>query len=122
MKAIVAAAIALAVIGVAACTGADSPTLAGSLGDCLPESFVTPAAATLHVGDTLTLSVKGGPCPQNGATVQPRWTWRASDTIVAMVDSSSGLVRARVDGSTTIIATLVGDASVQGAANITVVP
>lgn len=121
---IVVAVMALIVVGVAACTGADSPTLSDSLGECnLPEAFVTPAAATLHIGDTLTLSVKGGPCPQGGTTTQPpRWTWRSSDSAIATVDSSSGLVRARAKGSTTIISTLVSDAAIQGAGNITVVP
>jgi Bacterial Ig-like domain (group 2). len=123
MKTIVAAVIALTVLGVAACTGADSPTVAGdSFDSCIQEPFVTPAAATLHVGDTITLSVKGGPCVGDGGTVQPRWTWRSSDSTVATVDSSSGLVRAQGKGSTTIISTLVGEASVNGAGSITVVP
>jgi hypothetical protein len=56
---------------------------------------VSPASATLHPGDTLRV--------------------RSSDTLIAVVDSLTGLVRARSLGQASIIATALSDRALVGA-------
>ncbi len=79
---------------------------------------VSPAAATLSVGDTLRIHAAMPPCPFD--TVHVSFSWESSNSAVAAVDST-GLVRAVAKGVATIIASGVQAPAVQAAAAITVV-
>lgn len=73
---------------------------------------VSPATAILHPGDTLQTRVSYSPCPAGTA---PSFQWRSTDTLIAVVDSLTGLVRARSLGQTSIIATAVNAPALRGA-------
>jgi hypothetical protein len=76
---------------------------------------VSPAQATLFVGDTTRLSAV--PRDQSGATLQDRSvTWTSQDATVATVNAS-GLVEARGPGQTSITASSGG---IQGTASVEV--
>ena len=64
-----------------------------------------PSSATLHPGDTLRVSVILPPCSSTLTTFR----WFSSDSSIAMVDSLSGLIRARAVGTVTMVATAVAD-------------
>lgn len=74
---------------------------------------VSPASATLHPGDTLRVVAIDDPCP--GLPKPMIAQWASSDTSVATVGASDGLVRARSAGRTTIIASDPADPSLKGA-------
>src|SRR5215203_3837661 len=59
----------------------------------LPGPSVKPVFATLHPGDTLRVTVSGSlePCRSGSLSV----SWSSSDSAIASVDASSGLVHAR---------------------------
>jgi hypothetical protein len=80
---------------------------------------VTPASATLSIGDTVRLKyLDGGNCGQ--PPVQFPAIWSSSNTAAATVDSA-GLVRALGPGPTvTVTAAAKADPTVKGAALITV--
>jgi Big-like domain-containing protein len=73
---------------------------------------VSPPSATLHPGDTLRVRASYSPCPSGPA---PSFRWRSTDTLIAMVDSVTGLVRARSLGQASIIATAVSEPALRGA-------
>lgn len=73
---------------------------------------VSPASATLHPGDTLRVRASYSPCP---AAAAPSFRWRSSDTLIAVVDSLTGLVKARSLGQASIIAMALSDRSLMGA-------
>jgi uncharacterized protein YjdB len=78
---------------------------------------VSPAKLVLAVGDTARVSASPGcavlPVPFSV-------TWRSSNTAVASVDSLSGLVRGLGTGQATVIASVVRDTVVKGAAAVQV--
>ena len=82
--------------------------------------LVTPGQATLHVGDTLRLTVRYPPLLF--PPVHPPGWWSSSIPTFATVDSVTGLVTARATGATTIVATLRMDANVKGAMLLQVAP
>jgi Bacterial Ig-like domain (group 2) len=107
-----------AVVSVACGDQAPKATMRGDtpVPDYIGDPRVSPASATLHIGDTLRLSFTFG-C---GSTpVANRWS-TSRDTI-ATVDSA-GLVRGVHAGVVTIISSVIADPNVKGAAAITVVP
>jgi uncharacterized protein YjdB len=73
---------------------------------------VRPNSTTLHPGDTLRLSVSLPSCA--AGPTNPTFRWSSSDSTVALVDSLSGLIRARALGTVTIIAAATQDRSVKG--------
>lgn len=79
---------------------------------------VSPANATLHIGDTLRFSVSYDPVCMPGAV----WRWTSNDTSIALVDSTGGLVRGRAKGTATVVATNQNDRNVKGAATVNVIP
>jgi len=93
---------------------ADTPVVDCSLGG----ARVSPASATLHIGDTLRLSYSFG-CSTTSISTAHRWS--SSRDTIATVDSA-GLVRGVSGGTVTIIATAVADPNVKGAAAITISP
>ena len=78
---------------------------------------VTPALATLHPGDTLRVSATETTCTGSSSSFVQ---WTSSDTSVATVGASSGLVRARARGTTSIVASDLRDAKLKGAMALTV--
>ena len=99
-------------LALAACHG-DAAQAIQAAPDCsLIGPTVSPASATLHPGDTLRARVSYSPCPADPA---PSFRWRSGDTLVAVVDSVTGLVRARLLGQTSIIATAVSAPALRGA-------
>jgi uncharacterized protein YjdB len=85
---------------------------------CVSTVRVTPAAAVLRYGNSVQLSATLG-CNAQAANVR----WSSVDTTIAFVDSLSGLMRARtVTGTTSIIAVLASDRSIQGSMVVQVTP
>lgn len=82
--------------------------------------LVTPAHATLRIGDTLRLTVRYP--PDMFPPVHPPAWWSSSTPAFALVDSATGLVTARAVGLTTIVAALRTDPAVKGAMILEVVP
>lgn len=79
---------------------------------------VSPASVTLFVGDSTQLTAKPPTCgapPGSGAV-----RWRSSNSAMATVDSVAGIVHAVSPGQLTIIASLVADTLVRGAAAVQV--
>jgi len=97
---------ALTWLSLAACRdGSDHANLIGP--DCvLIGPTATLPSATLHPGDTLRVRASYTPCP---AGLPAEFRWRSSDTVIAVVDSVTGLVRARSLGQATIIAAVVAE-------------
>src|SRR5579885_1664586 len=87
---------------------------------CLNDVVVHPAFAVLAIGDTARFSATGGGSGCNSSPIV--WRWRSSDTVVAVVDSVSGLARARKAGTATIIAEDSEDRNQKGATALTVKP
>jgi uncharacterized protein YjdB len=85
---------------------------------CIGDPAVNPPSSTLHTGDTLRLRASGS----NGCQAITQWRWRSSDTLVALVDSTQGLVFARKEGTASIVASAVEDPNIRGAAAIVVKP
>jgi hypothetical protein len=89
--------------------------------DCILLSVtVSPPSVTMHPGDTLRAAAH--PPPPCGSMVTYTFRWLSSDTTVASVDSVSGLVLARHQGTTTIVVDVADNRSVQGAMAVQVVP
>jgi len=80
---------------------------------------VRPALATLHPGDTLRLQIDSMVCGFSGVA---HFRWLSSDTAVGTVDSASGLIHARSKGVAAIIAAMLEEPTVKGAAALQVVP
>ena len=97
--------------------GTERPTDVG----CLTWSMrVTPASATLHPGDAVQASAVVNQCLSIPSSTTVRW--RSSDTVTAVVDAVTGLVRARAPGPVTVIASVVADTTIRGAMALSVVP
>ncbi len=88
-------------------------------GNTLLGPTVTPASATLSVGDTLRLVAKID-CTVGGAPAS--FTWASKESAIATVDTSSGLVTAIAKGTAVIVATWTADPTSSGASTITVTP
>jgi uncharacterized protein YjdB len=84
---------------------------------CVDGPTVSPASATLRVGDTLRVRAPAELCAN-----PVQWRWHSSDTVVASIDSLDGLVRAKRQGSASIVNELLSDRNEKGAAAITVTP
>lgn len=112
----------LLTIGVAACDHETVTTETAIVSDCdLDGPRVSPGYASLHAGDTLRLKADFLACGQVEPTY-PEFHWSSNDSSIAMVDSISGLVRARKNGLTTITATLVSNVYSKASVAINVVP
>lgn len=83
---------------------------------------VSPASATLHIGDTLLVSVSTRICPGQAEPTLAPYAWSSSDSSVAKVSASSGLVLALHDGTVTITATSVDEPLVKGAMALRIAP
>jgi len=100
---------------------ADFPTAAiGS--DCLQLPIVSPASATVHVGDTLRVSVSTRICPGQPSPTLAPYAWTSSDSSVARVDAASGLLLGLRSGAVTIIAYSVAVPSVKAAMALQIAP
>lgn len=90
--------------------------------DCSLDGMrVTPASASLRVGDTVRLTAQIPHCGTHD--VAGAVAWRLSDTTVASVatiDTTTALVTARAPGASTAIAEAVANTALKGAAAITV--
>ena len=95
---------------------ATDPTF--DLGCTLVGPRVAPAVATLHLGDTLRVSATETTC---AGTAPAAVRWTSSDTSVASVGPSNGLVRAHARGTATIVASDVRDTNIKGAMALSVV-
>jgi uncharacterized protein YjdB len=93
--------------------------------DCLVNlAVITPDMATLHVGDTLTLRASitaAGECEPSDAT-PAQLRWLVSDSLVAHIDSLTGLVTARQPGGTGVTLTTAVTRTVLKTSSITVAP
>jgi len=75
----------------------------------------------LHIGDTLRVSAGLDPCPlQPPLVITVRWS--SSDTSVASVGTTSGLILARKGGTATIVAMGDQDPTMKGAMLLVVAP
>ena len=103
-------------MGTVSCGGSEkSATGPSTQVDCVLLGLrVSPSLANLQPGDTLrALALNNPPCypaPTTGVT-----QWRSSNTSIATVGATDGLVRALSRGQVTIIASDPRDPSVQGA-------
>ena len=104
---------ALFAVGACAATASDAVTPSDSAVCIMIGPSVRPNFATLHPGDTLRASASLPSCTAGAIT--PTFRWSSSDSSVALVDSLSGLIRARSLGTATIIAALAAESSVKGA-------
>jgi len=84
---------------------------------------VSPSSVTITVGDSAQLSASppGGPCVPS-LPVPFAVFWRSSNQAVVTIDSSTGRTRGVSAGATTVLAIIVGDTVVKGAAAIVVNP
>ena len=103
----------LVAVGACGATASDAVTLPDSVSCTLQGPTVRPSTATLHPGDTLRVSASLPSCGLGATTATFRWS--SSDSSVALVDSLSGLIRARSLGTVTIVAAAAADRSVKGA-------
>lgn len=83
---------------------------------------VSPADATVHIGDTLRVSVSTQSCPGQVEPTLAPFSWSSSDSSVATVSASSGLVLAIQDGTVTITATSAEEPLVKGAMALRIAP
>ncbi len=106
----------VAVLSVAGCSSDSDSGMGPELSEAVASIEITPGTTTLaSLGETIQLSATARGV--SGRTIAGKsYTWASSSPDVATV-SSSGLVMAIVDGTTTITATVDG---VQGSATITV--
>lgn len=121
MRVCVAALVVVVAIA-AACSpeGNAAPFIAGtSSGTCLAAFRVAPPSATRHPGDTLRLQAVAV-CAVDFDPTQIRWS--SGDTLIAQVDSLTGLVMARARGNVTVTGVEVADRTVRGAMALAVVP
>lgn len=89
-----------------------------------PALSILPSAPVLAIGDTLTLTASYSPLPGACAPEFPTGTlrWRSTDTLVAAVDSVSGVVTARADGRVNIYVHPAGTLQQLGAVRLYVFP
>lgn len=78
---------------------------------------LSPASATIFVGDTMHFTFVPGGC--NSVPQGVRWS--SNDAQIAEVDSITGLIRGTAVGSITITATATADRNVKTAASLQVV-
>ena len=104
-----------------ACDSNAAATVSGIGVDCVGLGVrVSPASVAMVIGDSAQLSAAAPTC---GALPVPfAVSWTSSNAAVATVDSAGGKVRAVAAGQATIIASVIGDAPVKGAAVIQVNP
>lgn len=108
----------VAVVGLG-CDDAGTTRIASQGVDCTLQGMtVSPPTVNVFVGDSTRFSVKASTCGTalGSTTVH----WQSSNAAVASVDSLSGLARGLTPGPATIIATLVSDPAVKGAAVVVV--
>ena len=104
---------ALVAVGACGATASDAVSPTDSAVCITIGPSVRPNFATLHPGDTLRASASLPSCTAGAIT--PTFRWSSSDSSVALVDSLSGLIRARALGTVTISAAATQDRSVKGA-------
>ena len=110
-----------ALVAVGACSATSGAITAPDSVSCITIGpTVRPSSATLHPGDTLRVSASLPSCGLGAPTATFRWA--SSDSSVALVDSLSGLIRARSLGTATVIAAWAADRSVKGAMLLVVAP
>lgn len=80
---------------------------------------VSPASATLNQGDKITLAASVN---ADAGVTDRTVTWTSSNTAIASVDANGLVTAGTTAGTTTIVAASKADASVKGAATITVNP
>lgn len=82
---------------------------------------VSPASVTITVGDSALLSASppGGPCVPS-LPVPFAVFWRSNNPAIVTVDSSTGRTRGVTGGATTVVAIIVGDTVIKGAAAVQV--
>jgi hypothetical protein len=110
---------AVAACGVLACAdqvvlGGPATTTAAAVCDLTIR--VTPASATLHVGDTLRGQA------HDDCTPSAAFIWKSTRPLVASVDSLSGFITALSAGTTVVTANEVVDPTVGGAITVVVGP
>jgi hypothetical protein len=116
-----AAAVAGILVAACGCRGSDVTTDLG-VDDCLVLPVVSPASATLRVGDTLHLTASTKICLGKIDTNLAPYSWTSSDSTVATVSTTSGLVLAIREGRVTIAAASVNEPLVKGAMALTITP
>ena len=104
---------ALVAVGACGATASDAVSPTDSAVCITIGPSVRPNFATLHPGDTLRASASLPSCTAGAIT--PTFRWASSDSSVALVDSLSGLIRARALGTVTISAAATLDRNVKGA-------
>lgn len=87
---------------------------------CIEVAALSPAAATIVVGDSVDFDADLTLCEQ-GEETQAQATWSSTDTTVATVNQA-GLAVGRETGATTIQATAVSRPTVTAAARLEVLP
>ncbi|HEU4988512.1 MAG TPA: Ig-like domain-containing protein [Gemmatimonadaceae bacterium] len=112
---------AVAVLAVAGCGGAAVTGAKANCTDTLIGVVVSPATATMAVGDTERFhAYKGATCTAGVDSVHIRWSSSAPDR--ATVDSLTGLATALSKGNVVLTATYTLDRTVAGAATVTIGP
>jgi hypothetical protein len=77
--------------------------------------IVSPASATIFVGDTLHVLAQANACGRPANAPPVTFLWSTSDTTIARVDSLTGLVHAKSAGAVSVIVREVQEPTVQGA-------
>ena len=111
-----------AVLCTACDTGSAATTALASKCDLEAHGItVSPPSITMTVGDSTLLSASppGGPCAPS-LPVPFVVFWRSSNPAVVTIDSSTGRTRSVSAGATTVLAIIVGDTVVKGAAAVQV--
>jgi hypothetical protein len=87
-------------------------------------TIVSPSTVTMTAGDSALLKATWPPpaCDVPVLPVPFVVFWRSSNTAVVTVDSTTGKVRGVGTGATTVLAIIVGDTAVKGAAAVQVNP
>jgi hypothetical protein len=111
--------LAITVVGCRSHTDLPTENIAS---DCLLGAVVAPSSATMHVSDTLRVSVSTRICPGQADQTLTPYQWVSTDTSVASVGSSTGLVLARRSGDVTIVAVSVPNPAVKGGLALHVAP
>jgi Bacterial Ig-like domain (group 2) len=84
---------------------------------------ITARTNVVSVGDTLTFEASLGPaeCLPTGITTE-NWRWSSTDTLIARIDSLSGLAEGVAPGAVTIQVEHADNSSVASGAGLQVVP
>jgi uncharacterized protein YjdB len=84
---------------------------------------VSPPSVTLTVGDSMLLAASPptGPCVPS-LPVPFAVFWRSSNPAIVKIDSMTGRARGIATGATTVLAIIVGDTVIKGAAAVQVNP